>query len=433
MVSRQILGLAVFGALVSMSLPPGILRASGDDAAAADAAKDREWANLEAPEHDYWNRALKDRFTELKGRLEAGVVTLDPSGELPYLLSLLKELEIPVSSQLLVFSTTSLQLRFISPQNPRAIYFNEDIYVGYIPGGRMEIVSLDPEVGGIYYIFDIPKGMEAPVVDRADRCMNCHADEDTNYVPGIAIKSVIPGLRGGSLNAFRQKVTGHGIPFEERFGGWHVTGDHAIGKHMGNLLGEMNAGTIRTEELKPGAAFDFSKYPVPTSDILAHLLFEHQAGFVNRFVEASYRTRTYLHEDTGLLSAEHTQELNGLARELTKYLLFADEVALPGAGVTGDSAYVEEFLANRREASNGMSLKDLDLKKRIFKYRCSYMIYSPVFAGMPGELKKKVYRGLQQALNTEEPIPEFGHLAPSEKLAIRGILRETLKDLPAGW
>src|SRR5688572_8640746 len=169
---------------------------------------------------------------------------LDRSSEKAFLNSFLKILNVPASSQLLVFSTTSLQLRFISPSNPRAIYFNEDIYVGYIPGGRIEVVALDPELGAIFYIFDIPGG-QAPIrYERSNRCMNCHATDDTGYVPGLVIKSVVPASNGASLDSFRRLQSGHGVPFADRFGGWHVTGKHGITNHWGNVIGRYVNGEI---------------------------------------------------------------------------------------------------------------------------------------------------------------------------------------------
>src|SRR5204862_3933954 len=135
-----------------------------------------------------------------------------------------KILDVPVSSQTLVFSTTSLQLSLISPSNPRAIFFSEDIYVGYIPGGRIEVLSLDPELGAIFYIFDIPREPGPIRYERSNRCLNCHATDDTGYVPGLVIRSVAPAANGASLDSFRRLQSGHGIPFAERFGGWQVTG-----------------------------------------------------------------------------------------------------------------------------------------------------------------------------------------------------------------
>ena len=388
---------------------------------------------IDQPPHNYWQRPLNDRFTRLKDDLESGRIALDRSGEKAFLVSLLKTLGIPATSQMLVFSTTSLQLSLISPRNPRALYFNEDVYVGYIPGGRIEIVSLDPELGGIFYIFDLPKDERPLRIERSQRCMNCHARADTRYVPGLVVKSVIPGPGGGSLTAYRQEETGHGIPFAQRFGGWYVTGGQSITNHWGNLVGELSPQGLATKPVEPGKSFGFDRYPVASSDVLPQLLHEHQAGLVNRVLEASYRARTYRHAGQGTLTDEHGEELDKQARSLTRYLLFADEVALPPGGVEGDAAYKDDFLRDRRVATEGVSLKDFDLRTRLFKNRCSYMIYSPVFAGLPSAMKERVYRRLGEALSVEKPDREYNYLPAGEKQTIRVILKETLRDLPAQW
>src|SRR4051812_32473663 len=159
----------------------------------------QEYFALDQPPHNYWKRPLHDRFSRMREDLESGRVPLDRGSEKSFVTSLLKALEIPVSSQMLVFSTTSLQLSLISPSNPRALYFSEDLYVGYVPGGRVEVLSLDPELGGIFYIFNIPKSDQQPLhLERSERCMNCHAAADTHHIPGLVIKSVVPGPSGGS-------------------------------------------------------------------------------------------------------------------------------------------------------------------------------------------------------------------------------------------
>jgi len=410
----------------TLTLVAGLLLAATADAAEV------TFSDLELPPHDYFNRRPQDRFTRLKAALESGELQLDRTGEKEYLRSLLERLEIPVSSQLLVFSTTSLQLRFITPENPRALYFNEDTYVGYIPGGRLEIVSLDPDLGGIFYIFDLPKGAAPVRVERSDRCMNCHAREDTGFIPGLVVKSVAPATTGGSLDSFRRGITGHGVPLTDRFGGWHVTGLDGFTNHWGNLLGELRDRQIRRVPNPPGSRFRFDRYLASTSDVLAHLLHEHQAGFVNRAIEATYRTRTHLHNDGGKLTAAHEAELDDQARLLTRYLLFADEVPLPAGGVNGDDAFRADFLRNRRTV-NGESLKDLELRTRLFRNRCSYMIYSAAFAGLPAVMKSKVFAGLKRALDESSPAPEFTYLPPAEKRTIRGILKSSLTELPAVW
>jgi len=161
-------------------------------------------------------------------------------------------------------------------------------------------------------------------------------------------------------------------------------------------------------------------------------LHEHQAGFVNRVVEASYRARTALHASNGRLTPTQAAELDEQAKIVTRYLLFADEVPLPGS-VEGDAAFKTDFLRTRRATKSGDSLKDLDLQTRLFKHRCSYMIYSSVFSGLPPEMKQRVYRRMHEALSVERPDKEFGYLPTSEKKAIREILNSTLTDLPGGW
>ena len=382
---------------------------------------------FDGPPHNYWKRPLHDPFTKFIGEVEAGRVQLDGSGELPYLRSLLTALNVPVSSQMLVFSNTSLQLRLISPRNPRALFFNEDVYVGFIPGGRIEIVSIDPEAGGIFYIFDIPRDGSAFKAERSDRCMNCHAKEETFYVPGIFIKSVVPLATGGSLQAFRQKQSGHAIPFAERFGGWYVTGKHGITEHWGNALGRNSPeGVLQKLPLEPGKLFDYARYPVVGSDILPQLLHEHQAGFVNRVLEATYKTRDVMNTSKGKPTAAENTTLDELARALVRYILFADEAPLPG--VEGDSAFKADF-----QKSGIPALREFDLKTRLFKNRCSYMIDSAVFAAMPREMKLRVYRQLALALGEAQQDKAFAYLPVSEKRVIRTALRGALKDAPAGW
>ena len=398
----------------------------------ANEQEDLSFAELEAPEHDYWNRPLNDPFTLLKDDLEQGRLDLDVSNEKAYLESLLKALKIPASTQMVVYSTTSLQLSLISPRTPRAVYFNEDLYLGYVQGGRIEIVSIDPELGGIFYIFDIPRNGNRPVAERSERCMKCHADEDTHEVPGLAIKSVIHGPTGGSLESYRRGLTGHEIPISDRFGGWHVTGADEVKPHWGNLTGRFTPEGIVTTPLLPGERFDWSVFPVATSDMLAHLLHEHQAGFVNRFTQAHYRLRTALAGGKGTLLPTDREKIHSLADELTRYLLFAGEAPLP-APIAGDSILKEDFLVNRRADRAGNSLKDFDLKTHMFRNRCSYMVYSPLFQNLPAGFKKLLYDRIGKALALSPSDPAFAYLPNPEKTRIRTILKETLSDLPADW
>ena len=375
-----------------------------------------------AAPHSYWDKEPHDRFTQLAAEIRAGKTTLDTSGELPFLRSILKALAIPESSQLLVFSSASQQSRLISPRNPRAIYFNEDTSIGYIPGGRIEVSSLDPELGAILSILDPLKPGQFPNAERQDRCMNCHAENYTHGFPGLVINSRVPNILGTTISAYRVDQSGHGIPFSERFGGYHITGGHHIAQHWGDRIRTESLQGPKDTMIRPGELFDWKRYPVATSDILAHLLQEHQVGFTNRAIEATYRARELGEKATAT-------QLDELAKLLVRYLLFADEVPLPPPGIEPDPAYRAAFLSTRRAAKDGASLKDLDLHTRMMKFRCSYMIYSTPFAGLPVALKARVFRELNIALRGTGT--DYAYIPASEKSAILRILRDTLPGLPA--
>ncbi|MEM0897231.1 MAG: hypothetical protein AAGJ79_10120, partial [Verrucomicrobiota bacterium] len=380
-----------FAPLISLAL---LIPASGN---AENTAADP--FNLDHPAHDYWERPLTDTFSQLVPDLNSGKIPLNRSGDLPFLRSLLDLLNIPVESQLQVFSTTSLQLRYISPRTPRAIYFNEETSIGYIPGGRIEVISLDPKAGAVFHIFDIPRD-DGPIrFERSNRCMNCHADLETRDIPGLLIKSSLPGPTGGTLRSFRDNRHGHDIPFEERFAGWHVTGKHNIKSHQGNAIGKMWKGELSKEEFLPGDKSDLKQYPVPTSDILPHLLFEHQAGFTNRVLEATYLARYFEHQSKGTLTPGQEKKLETLADGLVRYILFVDEMPLPNGGVKGEPAYVDAFRENRHTTKDGRSLKDFDLKTHLFRYRCSYMIYTPLFREMPASIRTRILRKISMAVS----------------------------------
>jgi hypothetical protein len=388
--------------------------------------------DFEAPPHRYFERTPTDRFTRLEAAFVSGQIPLDRTNELTFLRSLLKALEIPESSQLLVYSTTSLQLSLISPANPRALYFSDDLSVGFIPGGRIELTSLDPELGAIFHIFDIPRGDGPLRPERARRCMNCHANEDTEQVPGLVVKSVVPGPGGGSLDAFRQGRSGHDVPLADRLGGWHLTGADGWTNHWANLTGRLKDGEIERFPNPPGVRFRWDRYPVATSDALAHLVHEHQVGFVNRAVALGYQARQWAHEDGATGTAAHQAALESGAEKLLRYLLFADEVPLPAGGVAGDPQFRKDFGRTQRAVA-GRSLREFELQTRLFKHRCSYMIYSPVFQGLPAGLKLRLYQRLGEVLRDGSREPDYAYLPVAERAAIRDILRATLTDLPPGW
>ena len=381
----------------------------------------------EAP-HNYYSREPRDAFSRFLTRLGSGEVQLDAGSDKAQLVSLLAALDVPVSSQLLVYSATSFQGGLIRPENPRALYFNDEVYVGYVPGGRFEVAAIDPDLGPVFRIFR-PVQNGRPEITRSERCMNCHAGRTSHQVPGLVAESVICTGTGATLDGFRREQVGHTIPLNLRLGGWHVTGAHEHGDHLGNLMGEAAPGGYRRLPDAPGSLFNWANYPVRTSDLLPHLIHEHQLGFHNLVTLAVYRTRDALDAGHGTIRAEDRATLEDLARQLTRYLLFAGEAALPVGGVQPDADYLRDFLARRIATADGASLRDLDLHTHLLRYRCSYMIHTASFTALPAEFKSLVLANLTAALREENGAPDFAYIPTAEKRAIRTILRET-KVLP---
>jgi hypothetical protein len=291
---------------------------------------------------------------------------------------------------------------------------------------------MDPDVGAVFYILDPVRGGRLPRATRTQDCMNCHTPTYLDGIPALVIESVVPAITGGGEKAFRRARAGHNVPIEERFGGWLVTGAPDAMRHWGNLVMEYNQSGRHERKVAFGELFDVTRYPAPMSDILPHLLHEHQVGFENRAMLAGYRFREWCQARTAQsddFSAEvDACMLEEISAPLLDYLLFADEARFPPGGIVGNTRFKAEFAANKRPAANGASLKDLELGERLLKYRCSYMIYGPAFTGLPGALKQSIYHKLQNAL-ADEPVPRrFAYLSLDERRSIRTILTETVTD-----
>jgi hypothetical protein len=111
-------------------------------------------------------------------------------------------------------------------------------------------------------------------------------------------------------------------------------------------------------------------------------------------------------------------------------MLFTEEAPLT-ARVTGTSAFAGEFAAEGPKDSKGRSLRDFDLRTRLFKYPCSYLIYSEAFDALPGALKETIYKRLFDILTGKDKASES--IQPQTRLAILEILRETKAGLPVYW
>ncbi len=397
---------------------------------------------VESP-HRYWEAELQDPMSQWLKGVDEGKVNVPENEQVGRGLveRLLRDLKIPVESQVMVFSKTSLQRKPVTPDNPRAIYFNDDVYVGWMPGGRVEVSSFDPNIGSIYYYErDFDDGPERPLFYRERRCIGCHAGSATNFIPGPMGMSVFANETGRPMKTVMSfELAGHDVDFLDRWGGWYVTGNQGALRHMGNAqLEEVNGKpTIDREKhanLKSlEAFFPEDKYPTKGSDILALLLLDHQISMQNRFTEAHYRVRQAIYdraetEEGKEPRSDYDSELETATELVVRYLLFADEVSLGAEEVAGESTFRETFLVARKPARDGRSLRDLCLKDHIFEHRCSYMIYSSAFAGLPAPLKSSIFERMRQVLNPNEEVEGYTHLAADEKSAITSILTDTLPE-----
>jgi hypothetical protein len=350
---------------------------------------------------------------QLNAKLHDGSAKLVWDQKSGYLKSVLDLLDVPVESQIMVYTQTSLQAQHIKMDNPRAIYFNDRVSVAYIRGaGLLEIVAQDPAMGSVFYVIHQTPVAQA-TFGRDQQCLRCHLSWDTLGVPGLSVlttfprKSVDDYANGGTVDHYR--------PIEERWGGWYVTGKQVPARHMGNLpliLAKAIATPPAYESLT--GLFDLDGYLTPYSDIEALMVLEHQAHFANLVTRASYETR--LGEETRIAEA---------AEALADYMLFVDEAPLPGP-IEGSSGFRAKFLAQGPKDSKGRSLRELDLKTRIQKYPLSYMVYSPAFRALPEAPRTLVMRRIDRVLAGEITGPKYAHLTPEIRTAIREILRDTL-------
>lgn len=407
---------------------------------------------------NYRTQALHDPVAELEQKLEQGKARLVYDKDHGYLRSVLNLLKVPVNSQTLVFSKTSFQYPKISPDHPRALYYNDDVYVGSVHDGKaIEIVSFDAMQGAIFYLLDEQK-VDRPVFQRAELdCTQCHITPSTRGVPGVFLRSVYPMQDGGLAPRSKSFVTDQKSPLSDRWGGWYVSGSLAQASMANAAAAEVTPASTGTATAPPPPlgkltqTFDASQYLAPTSDQVALLVLAHQTQMHNLITLTNYQTRLALHAlakaNGGATATAGTPSLDDLpeaarkqittpAEQLLRYLLFSNETPLGGLDAKktlAASPYAREFQSRGPRDSRRRSLRDFDLHDRIFRYPCSYLIYSSAFDAIPEPAKGYVYHRLLQVLTGQDQSPDFAGLSAEDRQAILQILLETKPGLPAEW
>lgn len=390
-----------------------------------------------------------DPIVRLQRLLDRNEVDLTFDARWGYLPSLLKALKIPTSSQVLVFSKTSAQFRRISPTVPRAIYFNDEVYVGWVRGGPfVEISAADPKDGAVCYTLD-QKQTEAPrlIKDRGE-CLQCHESGRTLRIPGHLTRSVYPGADGTPFFELGTIDVDQTTDISSRFGGWYVTGTVGRLTHRGNATVEAAEKFLHLETGPASAVtdlsgnFDVERYLTPHSDIVAHLVLGHQTQMHNYIAPASIETRkapAYRREMLRLfgetsedLEASVRRRIEGPSEKLPRHLLFVDEAPLRGR-VRGTTSFAEDFEKTGLRDGLGRSLRELDLDRQLLRYPCSFLIYSEGFRELPEPVRQYVFARLDEVLSGRDRSRDFASLSDEDRRAIREILMKTLPEATAVW
>jgi hypothetical protein len=387
---------------------------------------------------------VADPVARLQRSLASGSVTLEFDRNMGYLPAVLKALGVPRESQVLVFSKTSFQASRIFPRTPRAIYFNDNVSVGWVRYGDMlEVASIDPKQGVIFYTLEQEK-VAKPRFERGDICLQCHVlSGATLGVPGLIVRSVHPDKLGMPLFAGGSFVSDHRSPLKERWGGWYVSGTHGSQVHMGNALAQdrnkaVNSDAAGQNVTDLGGLLDTSPYLTPHSDLVALMTLEHQTHMTNLITRVGFETRLAIHESKamgkseGELTGSPAGRVNSAVEELLQYMLFTEEAPLTEP-VRGTSGFSQVLARSGPRDRQGRSLRDLDLKTRLLRYPCSYLIYSEAFDALPEIARVRVYRRLWDVLKGRDTSPKFARLSTQDRQAIFEILQDTKHGLPDYW
>ena len=387
--------------------------------------------------------------SRLQTRLDSGATTLTWDDTVGWLTSVLAALEVPTSSQTLVFSKTSLQQTGISPRNPRALYFNDDVYVGYVRTGKVVEVSVaDPALGTVFYSMEQMPGERPRFERRTEDCLLCHGGSQTRGVPGHIVRSVYPSPSGQPIFSAGSHRVDDSTTLADRWGGWYVTGRHGAQRHLGNVTypdrpataADADPSGLNVTDL--AGRFGTKGYLTADSDLVALSVLAHQASAHNALTRASFAVRAALHREAALnRDLEQAPDyrwpstntvLDGAAKALVECFLFCDEAPLAGP-IEGTTTFATDFAARGPTDAAGRSLRQFDLERRLFRHPCSFLVYSGSFDALPAELRARFWARISAVLTTADPGPRFHHLSADDRQAIRAILVATKPDAVAHW
>jgi hypothetical protein len=369
----------------------------------------------EYPVMHYGRLPAHNAIARLQQRLQSGEVKLvfaEPRG---YLDSLLTALGIDPSSQALVYSKTSLQSGAISAATPRAIYFDTDTYVGFVQGsGDLELGTMDSELGQVFYTLPNRRNGAAQVERQTLTCLACHDTYEMSGggVPRFLLMSSYVNVRGDQLTHEDSILTTDETPIESRWGGWYVTGQTGKQVHVGNIQVHTVQELVKLDSVRRGnidtldGLFNTVPYLTDKSDVVALLVLQHQVTVQNLLTRANFEVREALAKSggkAGALSRKTQDELRGFMDDLAKAMLFGDAAPYTDA-IHGNSGFDAWFQKQGPTDPKGRSLRELDLKTRLFRYPLSYLVYTPSFDALPDYVRDYVYGRFAVALQGSDTL-----------------------------
>ena len=317
------------------------------------------------------------------------------------------------------------------------------MYIAWVPeSDSIEIASLDPNLGPVFYILNQNENNNMGVVRDSGLCLRCHDSLTLSGggVPRFIIGSGYTNFTGSLVSHEGWILTKQETPLRFRWGGWYVTGNHGEQVHLGNIVVKKPEDLQDLESLRIGnldniAGFINSEnYLTTFSDIDALMVMEHQLQIQNLITRVNYDVRKSLYENAIKNGVSNSTipdidqaNINNIIEPLVLAMLMVDEAEI-NTPINGNSGFREKFEARGPYDSKNRSLRNLDLNSRLFRYPLSYLIYSKAFDALPEMARKYVYQRLDAILSGRDNSESFSHLNEKDRNAIKEILIETKLD-----
>ena len=307
-------------------------------------------------------------------RIRQGKTKLDyRDRELAFLPSLLAELDVNVDSQLLCLEARASSGPGSVRRDTRAIYFNDDVFVGHGPHREVEARRERSTEGVTCYTLEATRSRDREIRRRETEYANARSQW---IVRGLVAHPVFPDAAGNPLFLPGLTPPPPITPRRSSSAGAarRLTGQLGSLRHMGNVKSsgipdtstELEAGGHAESHVSSWQS-DLRTYPAQTSHLIALMTFEHQLHVQPDLANRSARSRG---RKKPTADGPEAERLNATIEETLRYMLFVEEARLPEP-IVGVSRFTSTFPARGPRDSRGRSLRDFDLSQRLFRFPLS--------------------------------------------------------------